>query len=441
MITINPYVECDLMKIGIQAWGTDGDIRPLVAIAVELANRNHSVNLDILPFTDRDFTFLYNVKNINIRVIAFPTHKYSEKYCFNNMEIWDKNNTDRQTILASRFDCLKDELRESALHLSTVSDLLLGTQHTLFLNCAAAAKNIPYFSLAYEHTLARSIYAPPIGQENFGITSNIQAWKDHEENTFNIHLEYINEVRRSFGAPLVSSIINEVVNSTLLNIISYSPILFPWVLNDWKDLHITCGYIYADQFVSEWQPSVELDSFIQTEKPPLFICLSNMIAFENNLKNLQDLIIDAVIKSNNRAIFLSNWSHNDAPVNDIFKLTGFVHIPKILPRCALVIHAGGAGFTHDAAKSGTPSIVIPYDFDQMYNAERLKATGICDTYIKRIDLSTAHLSDAITTSLNNPTLTKKAKEIAVLMKNENGAVYASDEIEKKYFSLNMEESK
>jgi UDP-N-acetylglucosamine:LPS N-acetylglucosamine transferase len=63
------------MKIGIQAWGTDGDIEPLLAIGVELSERGHQVFIDLLRIKKRDYNFLKKYKNLNARIIEFPEER------------------------------------------------------------------------------------------------------------------------------------------------------------------------------------------------------------------------------------------------------------------------------------------------------------------------------------------------------------------------------
>ncbi len=42
----------------------------------------------------------------------------------------------------------------------------------------------------------------------------------------------------------------------------------------------------------------------------------------------------------------------------------------------MVIHHGGAGTTHSAARAGVPSVVIPFAGDQFFWADRLARLGV-----------------------------------------------------------------
>lgn len=53
------------------------------------------------------------------------------------------------------------------------------------------------------------------------------------------------------------------------------------------------------------------------------------------------------------------------------------HLPydDLLPRCAAVVHHGGAGITYGAIKAGVPALVCPQDYDQFDFAARIVAAG------------------------------------------------------------------
>lgn len=55
----------------------------------------------------------------------------------------------------------------------------------------------------------------------------------------------------------------------------------------------------------------------------------------------------------------------------------FHHLPydRVLPRCAAVIHHGGAGITYSAVRAGVPAVVWPQDYDQFDYAARVVAAG------------------------------------------------------------------
>jgi len=60
------------MKIGIQAWGSEGDIRPLVAIGHGLVQRGHEVELVYTDIANRHYDAVAASLGMTARAVATP---------------------------------------------------------------------------------------------------------------------------------------------------------------------------------------------------------------------------------------------------------------------------------------------------------------------------------------------------------------------------------
>jgi UDP:flavonoid glycosyltransferase YjiC (YdhE family) len=65
------------MRIGIQTWGSTGDIRPFLALAGELQKAGHDVTLAITSVDSRDYTLLAQALNIKLRSVGEKLLEYS----------------------------------------------------------------------------------------------------------------------------------------------------------------------------------------------------------------------------------------------------------------------------------------------------------------------------------------------------------------------------
>ncbi|MCX6553019.1 MAG: glycosyltransferase, partial [Acidobacteria bacterium] len=79
--------------------------------------------------------------------------------------------------------------------------------------------------------------------------------------------------------------------------------------------------------------------------------------------------IDFHISDGNRA---SGRRESDGNIHRL----GYVSYARDLLRYALVIHHGGSGVLAHALAAGTPSLVVPADYDQFDNAARLEVAGV-----------------------------------------------------------------
>jgi UDP:flavonoid glycosyltransferase YjiC (YdhE family) len=96
---------------------------------------------------------------------------------------------------------------------------------------------------------------------------------------------------------------------------------------------------------------------------------------------------------------------------------------------AMIIHHGGSGTTGFALRSGVPSLVVPFLFDQFFWGERTAALGAGPKPLPFRWLSACRLADAIVATVNNPAMRQSAAQIAGKLKAENGIANAIKVIE------------
>jgi UDP:flavonoid glycosyltransferase YjiC (YdhE family) len=58
------------MKIGIQTWGTEGDVRPFIALAGGLSAAGHDVTLAFTEITNQQFSAFGERMNFEIRHVG-----------------------------------------------------------------------------------------------------------------------------------------------------------------------------------------------------------------------------------------------------------------------------------------------------------------------------------------------------------------------------------
>ena len=60
------------MRVGIQTWGSEGDIRPLIAIGHGLVQRGHDVELVYTDIGDRNYDAVAAALGMTARAVATP---------------------------------------------------------------------------------------------------------------------------------------------------------------------------------------------------------------------------------------------------------------------------------------------------------------------------------------------------------------------------------
>jgi sterol 3beta-glucosyltransferase len=139
-----------------------------------------------------------------------------------------------------------------------------------------------------------------------------------------------------------------------------SPSLLPQPA-DWPDNARMCGQWVRP--VCEWKAPPSLQSFLSAGNAPIYVGFGSMLGFDH--RALLDIVIDAV--GGRRALFYPGWSGADLlrlPQN--FCVIGDTPHDWLFPRTSLVVHHGGSGTTHSAARAGVPSVVLPFAADQFF---------------------------------------------------------------------------
>ncbi|MEO7754548.1 MAG: glycosyltransferase [Terracoccus sp.] len=75
----------------------------------------------------------------------------------------------------------------------------------------------------------------------------------------------------------------------------------------------------------------------------------------------------------------------------------------LFPRCAAVVHHGGAGTTAAALRAGVPQVVVPHIADQPYWGRRVHDLGVGPAPVARKDLTAARLAAALGLALADET--------------------------------------
>ncbi len=196
----------------------------------------------------------------------------------------------------------------------------------------------------------------------------------------------------------------------------FSPQVVPRPI-DWDDnIHIT-GYWFPED--EAWQPPDDLRAFIEAGAPPIFIGFGSMPI--RDPQRTTQIILNAVQRTGQRAILHAGWGsigQQGLPQN-IFEID-YAPYSWLFPRMSLIIHHGGSGTTSFALRSGVPSMVVPFLFDQFFWGRRSNELGVGPPPIAFRRLSVDRLAQAIAMSIDNQSMQQRAKEIGSKIQQEAG---------------------
>lgn len=188
---------------------------------------------------------------------------------------------------------------------------------------------------------------------------------------------------------------------------------------DWPERIKMCG-AWTTRQPEDWLPPPDLLAFLADGPKPLYFGFGSMVGFDRSR------VLAAVIGAaqGRRAVFSPGWSGiqaDELPSN--FHVVGPLPHQWLFPRMAVIVHHGGAGTTHTAARAGVPSVVVPFAADQFFWADRLRRAGVAPPPLKRARLCGKSLRAGVDVALD---MADRARALGRAMAGEDGVPVAVD---------------
>jgi sterol 3beta-glucosyltransferase len=404
------------MNITILTYGSRGDVQPFLPLSLELMSNGHSVKL-AAPSRFKDL-----VEGYGIQFVPLPGEPEDLSRRLND----------------SGYNFVK-MVREMMSHAVEIgAEMLRKTEEA----CADADLIIHTFAhVVGAHTLAREMNIPDIHIQTFpmftptGDYPNV-TMPDLKLRALNrlthIVSKKINwwtssfgfkQVRRRAGLPkrkLYFPFDKDPLRSPTPILCAWSPSILP-SSRDWgENVHVT-GYYFLDVGES-YQPSIDLQNFLDAGESPICVTFGSML--NRDAARIDNIVRDALRRTNNRGIILSGWGIASNQESD--NLIYFDAVPHewLLPRCKMIVHHGGAGTTSAGLRAGIPNVVVPFTTDQPFWGRQVHAVGAGPKPILVNKLSTENLTRAIIDA-EDKAIRKQVQILGQSIRSENGVQYAS----------------
>ncbi len=415
------------MKIGLQTWGSNGDILPFMGLAGALSDAGHEVTVAYTSVDNRDYSHLE--KDLNIRTIrafyGFPPD------AGNICGLTKSKRPLKEFILLLQkfYDPATQDMYNASETLCKENDLVIGHVVTHTLLTASEKYKCPRATIALCPSAVRSKHISPFGK-NLGSILNLFLWNIGDMIWKWRCFGPANKIRLQQGLAPINSLQKDLFISKELTIISTTKVICNRQA-DWGNNIQICGVLGVPEDNSNWQIPEGLPAFLNAGEPPVYLFFGSCAQFD--LKNTTRLLIDAVKLSGKRAIIQSDWKQlsfdEDHP--NIYKVNAIPHA-EIFPRCSVIVHHGGAGTTHASLLAGKPSIVVEHAYDQSYWGQQLQRIGVAGELLDKRSVTPQKLASAIRTISESSEMRDKAMELKEIIENENGLSKAVEIIEERF---------
>lgn len=416
------------MKIGIQTWGSNGDIRPMIALANGLQDAGHTVTLIVSSLDNRNYSV--ECAEFNIRYRQIPEHIPFDLESFAQKTLRMTNVQWLVSLLDTAFFPYENILYQAAQELVSSNDLVIGHHFLYPLKLAAHKQNIPFYSVTFCHAVIQAVSQPPYRFPNLGRQFNPMQWRLMAY-LFDFFLKKkLTRLWNKEGMPKVKHVLPDLLTSDTLNLVAVDPVFCP-TFQEWPQQHHACGFLNLPTSADTWQISTDLQNFLDTGSDPVYMTFGSLQQAVPEWS--MELFIEATHLAGCRAIIqTSSAKYPENSQQDNIYFIGRHPHQSLFKHCAAVVHHGGAGTTHSASLCGRPSIVIPFMDEQLFWATTLEQLGIAAKPLPVKNATASLLASRIKTILSSNRYLENAKKAGSVISKRHGVSSAVDLIEKTF---------
>jgi len=409
------------MRIGIQTWGTNGDIRPFIALAGGLRAIGHDVTLAMTSIDNTNYSHLsqaLHFKTMSVGSQFFESNR--EQLSLKLKEVLKTGSVARQRkiLLANAWAPVAKDMSDASTRLCEENDIVIG--HSFFrpLLLAAMKSHRPFISVFLSHGGIPSRNTTPPGFPKVGKWMNPIWWKL----VLSRAPRFLKNARTSENLKMI--------------LIAVSPV-FCQRQPDWDERIHVCGFFNIPDQAEQWHMPDNLRRFLTSGEPPVYMTFGTLVSADpsvQSITNITRLMVDAAKSAGTRAIIQSHWkSITDIPEHpDIYRITRAPY-QFIFQHCSTVVHHGGAGTTQLATRSGCPSVVVEHLLkEQPFWGNELKRLGVTNKVLHRRSIKATKLGKEIRSVLGSPSIREKAQKLGKLMQSKDGVKLAVELIEKQF---------
>ncbi len=401
------------MRLAALTFGTEGDTRPIATLCRALKDAGHEVTLLAAKDT------LGSAVQLDVPHVALAGDIRGALLDIAAIISAKTNLSAHASALARIANENTEAWMREALHVAAGCDALIAAGLAGFVGLSVAEKlKIPVIGAGMFPLTPTGEFPSP-----FLPPRKTPRWLNRFSHRFVVHMiwrafrQATNEARVAVGLPPRRK--SWTSQPMLYGI---SPSLLPKPA-DWPSNAYICGQWLRS--VHHWDPPQSLNEFLSAGDAPLYIGFGSMVGFNRNA--LLNSIVAAV--NGRRALFYPGWSGTQGLKlpNNFLVIDDTPH-DWLFQRTSLIIHHGGSGTTHSAARSGIPSIVLPFAGDQAFWAERLRLLGVAPNFTSVRQISATSLGEAMHIA-GSTQMRTRAASLGEAMRHEDGLASAVKTIE------------
>jgi UDP:flavonoid glycosyltransferase YjiC (YdhE family) len=386
------------MRIAIAAEGTRGDIYPMLALAEHLTAAGHFVRFCAPP----DFRDVVAQRGIEFVALGADARRFMTESA---AAVHAGGIPFLRAILAWGEQGLESQFRvlpEAAAGM----DRLLAAGTILAGASAAELHGIPFRFVAYTPAMLPSAEHSPLvfPLQTRGRRANRALWFCARAFAGLALRRDLNRARRALGLAPVRDAIGHVLSPRPVLAVDGPLAALPADCAHGA-VQIPCLHPRDGDPLPE-----KLEQFLAAGPAPVYFGFGSMP--DHDPRATTGLLLAVAERVGCRALISRGWAQlGDTALPEHAMAVDEVSHARLFPRTAAVVHHGGAGTTHSAARAGVPQIVVPHLLDQFYFARRVHELGVATPALARRKLTASRLAERVRALQGNELVAERAAEL------------------------------
>lgn len=408
------------MKIALFSIGTQGDVRPFVALGLGLQSAGHEVCI-ASGETCRELVEQHGLTFAPLTADFLDIMARDPKALQKGLNPVSLLRTARRELTA-----MASDWAEQGMAAARGAQLLIG--NGMVASLAAALGEVLSIPTVESHLqpitpcgdIPPMMLPPPKRQRMPAI--NRFLYHSCRQLTWQMLGPAVAKVRRDLGLdslPWYGPFYHRRPDHRVLY--GFSPILVP-PSPQWPASVKVAGNWFLEEG-TDYQPSTELADFLAAGPAPVYVGFGSMLG--EGIAEFTGHIVSALRQSGQRGILATGWGGLAADIDsddDILVIPGAPH-DWLFPRVSMAVHHGGVGTTAAALRAGIPSVVVPFFGDQPFWGWRLNQLGVAPPTLARKKLDARQLAEAMTWC-QRPDVVDRATLLGAELRCEDGIAKA-----------------
>lgn len=357
------------MKIILVAYGSTGDILPIVGFAKALQARGHEVAF----LSNEHFRSLADNHGLPFRSIG-PAESYKAltealdiDHLMENMAAMVKN---------MAIDTMRPTVEAIQQEIVPVQTIVIGAQPLVGVRIAAAKFGLPMVTVNLAPFLYRSARRFP--RMPFFTVPKWMPWFGHwylyrliDKGSDSMVQPAVDEYLAELGMPPIKRVCRWADSPDML--LGTFPEWFGERQSDWAKTTRLAEFPLFDAN-PEGSLSADVQAFLDAGAPPVVFYWGSGV---KRVAPQFEIAVRVCSKLGRRAIFLTQFEDQLPPdLPPTIRYFKYVDFGRLLNQCSLLVHHGGVGTLAQAMGAGIPQVIVPGFADQFDNAERVKDLGV-----------------------------------------------------------------